>query len=189
MLSTFFILIGCLIYLYMRPLLFRGPQKIIFTCSLLFICWVLATLSKENGILFPAFIISIELCFFNDLRLWIKKVTKNKIIVYVCVLFVFFSLMIGLVSHKGYLDYSNTDFDLATRLFTQPVVIVDYMYGLFMPFNTDISLYTDDVSVQTTFWNLKTIASSLVLFFMLLICAYSIPGNKFRYLSFGLHHS
>ncbi len=186
MLSTFFILIGCLIYLYMRPLLFRGPQKIIFICSLLFICWVLATLSKENGILFPAFIISIELCFFNDLRLWIKNVTKNKIIVYVCVLFVFFSLMIGLVNHKGYLDYSKTDFDLAARLFTQPVVIVDYIYGLFMPFNMDISLYTDDVSVQTTFWNLKTTASGLVLFFMLLICAYSIPGNKFRYLSFGL---
>lgn len=64
------------------------------------LCWVLASLSKGNGILFSAFIICIELCFFNGLRLWIKNVTKNMVIVYVCGLFVFFSLMIGLVNHR-----------------------------------------------------------------------------------------
>lgn len=186
MLSTLFVLAGCLIYLKYRSRSFNWSNRTIFSCSLLFICWMLASLSKENGLLLPFFIIAIELCFFDELRVAIGNIKRIKKVLYISGVVLFCCSTIALASLNGYLDYGNFDYNLSERLFTQPVVLVKYIYRLLLPFNMDIGLYFDDVVVLTTFWNLKTLASTLLINIFILIICYSLLSNKFRYISFGL---
>jgi hypothetical protein len=186
MLSTLFVLAGCLLYVRMRLFPLRGSHKKIISSLLILICWMLATLSKENGILLPVFILVIELCFFDELHLIIKNISRNKAAAYLMGSSLLIIFMVSIINYKGYFNYSYVDFNLLDRLFTQPVVLIDYIYRLFLPFNMDIGLISDDVLIMTTFWNLETIISSLVLTSIVAVCLYSLIKDKYRYLSFGL---
>ncbi len=186
MLSTLFVLVACIVYLYMRPLSANDLQKNILAYSSLIILWILATLSKENGILLPFFIICMELCFFDDLYSWVKTIGRSKKRAFVTGFIIFPFILLMFISHMGYLDYDHVNYSLSDRLYTQPVILIDYVYRLVMPFNMDINLYFDDVPVLTTFWNQRTIICTLVIIVTVFMCLFSLLMKKFRCLSFGV---
>jgi protein O-mannosyl-transferase len=187
LLSALFVLAGCCLYVYLKQSDSVGFAKKTILYFLIVCCWLLASLSKENGILLPLFILCIELGFYNDLRSKIKKLSSfNMLVSFLLLLFVFLFFAVWFVSSQSYLDYSHLDFSLTDRLFTQPVVLMDYVYRLILPFNFDIGLISDDVSVFNTFWNKKTIFYSLFLLLVISICVYSLLTKKNHFYTFGL---
>ena len=118
LLSCFFVLLGCLVYTLTRTNALR-PKPLGY--GIVLTCWILATLSKENGILLPVFIFLIEVCCFDFLLPKIKNSRSLKYTIPILML----TLGLGVfaaVKHAGLLNYSNREFTLSERLITQPPV-------------------------------------------------------------------
>jgi protein O-mannosyl-transferase len=120
------------------------------------------------------------------LRAYIANAGRNKKISFLLSMVFFSVLIISFIHTNELLNYDNSNFSLTDRLFTQPAIMVNYMYRLSLPFTMDIGLYFDDIKILTTFWNIKTIASVTLLAFLGLMACYLLLKHNYRYLSFGI---
>ncbi len=140
-LSTLFVFLGVVVYLYGRSLLAQQPRKAYLVMSAsIGICTLLAMISKENGILLPMLIGTVEITVFASAR----ERSLNR---YWAGLFIVLpTVVIGLYLGKQFLkdDFFDIvpprDFSLYERMLTQPRILVDYLQHWFIP-----KLYTTGV--------------------------------------------
>ena len=185
LLSMAFMLVSCLVYVYLRS---RERQFNLYTLFLLFICiisWILGILSKENAILLPFIILCIELCFFDKFE--IDKLNKNNMITISFIIISTLFITIAALYNSGYLDYSERKFTLAERLYTQPVVISLYLQEILLPQSVDVSLYrNDDLQIRKTIWNFASISSLLLIIILITFSCLSLKSNKYKYIGAGI---
>ncbi|MDH3692578.1 MAG: hypothetical protein OEU36_24375, partial [Gammaproteobacteria bacterium] len=150
------------------------------------LCWPLASLSKENGVLLPLFLLIIEVCFFDDLWGRLARLSRRQKVLLSVLIFMLAALLLVLLNSVGYMDYSGRNFSLAERLYTQPRVLLDYVWKTLLPTGVDIGLYHDDFRISKSFWDVRSLFCSLVLLVTLTVSLFILKSNKNRYLVSGI---
>jgi hypothetical protein len=151
MLSAFFVLLALVAYLNGRMALAAGDRRRAGWLLALAvpICTVLATLSKENGILAPALCAVIELCVFLPAPGTRRPAASRAFLV--CALLVPALIAIVLTAlHSPIImeGYANRSFTLTERLLTQSRVLWDYIGSVMLPYGPRLGLYHDDYVVS-----------------------------------------
>lgn len=195
LLSAMFSLFGMLAYLNGRLALEEGRRgRGWVLLALMLVATAAATLSKENGVLVPAFCGVIEWFVFQPrgsqprARLslgWIGATLVLPAVVAVALT----------VSHSRYIvgGYANRSFSLVDRILTQPRVMWDYVGSILLPYGPRLGLYHDDYLISHGLTNpratLLAIAGWLGLGGVAWHFRAKIPGFAFGVALFLVGHS
>lgn len=178
-LSTFFILVGLFFYTRLRNYAPATPEQHLIKLSIITIVFTtLAVLSKENGILLPAYILTIESTIFsldsyrsihNTWRIWLS-------------IFLFLPLLaIGsyLILQIPYSDATvlQRGFTATEHIASQGYIIWTYLYRAFLPTPSTLGPFHDASRALDTL----QIYLGIALFFCLFICAYLAIHYRKRY--------
>ena len=180
MLATLFVFAGILFYFQWR--LNVGGKLVRRRVYLLLAiaCWPMAVLAKENGVLLPLLILTLEFGFLARGRQF--KILRASLIA----LLVLGCVAIPILDAYAWLNYSNRSFTLIERLSTQPIVIGHYVRDLLMPLNSDIGLFNDDFPIQSSVCNTASIAASASIASVLGLCLFVKETSPFRRAAAGL---
>ena len=147
-LSTLFTLAGLLAYLYGRQYLARGKLKSgFFWVSVgVGLGGILATLSKENGILLVLYIIVLEFTILSSLpkprywRIW------TGIFLYLPLIL----LSLYFITHIDNIlrSYEIREFTMGERLLTQTRILIDYLAKISLLRPYGFTLYHDDFTIS-----------------------------------------
>lgn len=183
MLSAFFTLLAMLAYLRGRRALVAGDfrRAVLWLATLCPTLLILATLSKENGLLAPA------LCAVIELFLFVPKVGVRRrwpstaFIAVALALPALIAAALTVASHDLVVaGYANRPFTLGERLLTQPRVLWEYVVSLLLPYGPRMGLYHDDFIVSRTLWQPATTMLAPVAWALLIAAAWwkrrSVPG-------------
>jgi hypothetical protein len=184
-LSALFTLIGLLLYLYGRQHFLRNNVKSGYFLSTLGVVMggILATLSKENGVLLVLYLIVLETTVFRTLppprywKLWRSIFLHFPIII----------LALYFLTHSdGILQaYQIRDFTLGERLLTQTRVLSDYLLKILLLHPTGFGLFQDDFVISHS---LLTPPSTLIaiIFIVSLIIAAIVVRHRFPIFAGGI---
>ena len=151
MLSTLFMLLALIVYVYWRRVLFRGAAGAA-GFVLLLACIALAVLSKENGILVIPLIVLLEVLWFEgrdragavDPRL--RRYSLGLLAAGAVAAAVAFALAAdGIIA-----GYASRDFTLTERLLTQARILWDYLGQLLWPDLPRMGVFHDDYRLSTS---------------------------------------
>lgn len=147
---------------------------------------MLAMLSKENAITLPLAIIMIEIFFLQSKKTF--SILKDYRIVVLSILFISIILFVAFKFSSGIFNPLPPDaitnfveITPANYLFTQFSVLLKYLQMLLFPINQNIDY---DVTLSTSFFEIKTLISFMVLAAILLLGV--LLFNKSRIISFGI---
>lgn len=182
-LATLFSLIGVVGYFKGRLLLKTKPLMgyIIMTLSI-GLSTILATYSKENGALLPLLILILEFCHpKND---FVKPIWQWRL---VCLWLP--SLIIGFLLAK-YIDFSenpwpNRNFNQIERLYSEPRIVVEYLWNLIVPEVEGRGLYQDGYIKSASILSPITTLYSLLFLLFITIIAFLIK-NRFSLLAVAI---
>lgn len=140
-LSALFVLIGITGYLHGRILHNRGLRSrgYVWMTASLVISTPLAVLSKENGILLPTLLLAVEGCVGKNLSPLSKQ--WRLLFLYLPTLVVAWLLLREINFSK--MAWPNRPFTQSERLLTEPRIIWEYLYYLFIPHVEGRGLYQD----------------------------------------------
>lgn len=183
MLSALFTLLAMLAYLHGRIALVAGRRQKAWTLLTLAVplSTVLATLSKENGILAPALCAVIELSVFlprpGERRAW----PSTLVVVVGLVVPAMIAIAFTAIQHPAIVGgYANRPFTLIERLLTQPRVLWDYIGSLLLPYGPRLGLYHDDYPISHGLFDPPATALALLGWAVTLIAAWRlrrrVPG-------------
>ena len=188
-LACLFVLLGLLSYVIGRQNLQNKPGTgIFFILFATVVCWPLATLSKQNGILLPLLAFVIEIYFFpgNSNTKPVDRRIRQILIVLIFLPLIVFTGKI--LTNLEWLvnGYQTRDFSLYERLLTQPRILFDYIANmLLIPGGSGLGLFHDDfiksVNLLIPYTTLVSILAWLTLLFVGLINA----GTKTGLIFFG----
>jgi len=185
-LSAFFVLAGLLFYTISRMRELEGRQGILWLRAGFLSCVVLAVLSKENGILLPAFALLVETCFFKFSG---GKTARNGLLVLFGV-----SLVIPYIAGIIYLfyfsdmltqGYVGREFSLMERVLTQSRVIMLYLFQLMIPDYTNMTFFYDNIRISDNLVEPITTLLSIVSVLVLLLTGW-LSSLRFPVLGFGI---
>ena len=141
-LSALFVLAALVLYLHGRQT--RARQGWFAIAVALFICWPVAVLSKETGLLLPAYIFLCEWLLLGTFRSipakakWLAASVAAAVFAGVC------------GTQWGFLTagYAVRDFNLVERLMTEARVLWFYVGQLVFPAPAAFALFHDDIPVS-----------------------------------------
>lgn len=171
-LATMFCLIGILAYVHGRKMLQRNFRVgLIWTLSAYLIAWPAAILSKENGVLLPLLLSTVEV-------FWFGCTPAGKIRNTLLTLHGFFALVpvvggaLWVVTHWESLQasYSNRSFTLSERILTESRILWDYIRQLLVPDGLRMGVIQDDY-LKSTGWTTPSTTWMSIAGWLLLIAA------------------
>lgn len=174
-LSSFFVLVGCNVYLWARTRRLAGLSGTWALWTLVPILTLVATFCKESGALLPVYLIAIEYFIF-DFRSRDGSVDRQTLLFYVSMLVL---PMLGagiwiIATHGGPLNYSFRDFTLGQRLMSEARIVWLYIKWTYLPDLASLGLYHDDIAVShgllqpvTTLFSILGLAGIAVAGFLL----------------------
>ena len=184
-LSALFNLVGILIYLRGRVLLSKNNVRAGYTWMTTGLIGgtILGLLSKENGVLLPLYVLTLEILLFKHLEgtgLW--KYWKW------IFLWLPSGILIGWLIYQlpTWFDfYSLRPFDLGERVLTQARVLTDYLTSILLPIRRGTGVFHDDYSISHGFLDPP---ATLIAFVVLigLISTAVLCRRKLPVLSFGI---
>jgi tetratricopeptide (TPR) repeat protein len=184
-LTAFFSLSGILGYLHAKQIFDQGRIKA-GLCGMsiaVAIGGIAAILSKENGIVMPLYILIIEMTvLYSPARSGIWRVWAWIFLVSPLVLLcIYLAGTLGNTLH----GYEMRSFTMSERLYTEPVVLLQYLQDLIVPHLDAFSLFHDDFPKSTGLLEpVKTLFCHLLIFFM---AGYAIVMRKRSgFLSLGI---
>jgi tetratricopeptide (TPR) repeat protein len=151
-LAMLFSIAGMITYLYGRSLLGTNKTKAYLVMTLsLGTFTVLATLSKENGVLLPMLIGVVEITIFASRGAGLPGLDRRWSLVFLGIPSLF------IVGYLGYRFFSvdflemhgSREFSLYERLLTQPRVVADYLQNWFLPKLYTTGVFQDHVMKST----------------------------------------
>ncbi|TBW56716.1 hypothetical protein EZI54_08720 [Marinobacter halodurans] len=187
-LSTLFCVIGVLIYLKARVKLGDGKIISAFLYGIaLFLSFLLAVFSKENGAVLPVLLTVLEVSVLKSLP-WGKKCYKRLVCSVLLIgSFCVFSIIVYKASLNGWGDlYPGRDFTPYQRLITEPSVLLYYIKELLLPSLYTPGLYYDDVhpylGLMVSSW--VPMVSILVVLFIFGLAIFNL--NRYSLLGFSI---
>lgn len=170
-LSSTFMLLGVFGYLKSRALLISYPNKALLAMAMsLGLATLLGVFTKEQAIMLPTLIWIIEACLLPKPVL---QSTKNKIFrTFKWLLFVLPTIVVVAYLFKTVLRsggvYSGRDFDMQERLWTQSVILWDYLRLTFLPSPLSFGPFHDDYPIYQ-----QSIAAILSLLAWIVVLSFS----------------
>ena len=143
-LSTLFVLMGIVGYLYARPLVSTAPRRAYVGMAIaLGLGTLLATLSKENGALLPMLLLAIEFCCpaASKSRYGVLHPLWAAACLYMPAALVLFYLGLRINFAEGL--WPNRPFNQPERLLTEARIVWEYLSHLFIPQIEGRGLYQD----------------------------------------------
>lgn len=149
-LSALFSIWGLVIFLWGRMRLYDGNSGLLLILASLLLFTPLATLSKENGVLLPLFMLVVEVTLFTFCA---EKPYARKFLIgfYVCTVAIPATVaLIYVASHPDWLTagYTNRGFTLLERLMTETRVLWFYIGQITLPNTAQMGLYHDDIPIS-----------------------------------------
>lgn len=188
-LSALFCLLGMLFYVRARQLAESAKVMRAALYALSFIvCWPLALVSKENAVLFPAYLFVLELIFLKFSFSGQSRANPRLIVFYVALLLVplLFASLYFLISPEWILNgYARRDFTLYERLLTESRALAFYLSQIFFPVNSSLGLFHDDFIISRSITSPWTTLVSVVGVILSLIWAL-VSFRKFPVIAFGI---
>ncbi|MDH3621267.1 MAG: hypothetical protein OER91_10260 [Gammaproteobacteria bacterium] len=194
-LAMLFSLAGLISYLYGRAFLATDKVRAYLIMTLSLGCFtVLATLSKENGILLPMLIGVIEITLVASRGDKLPALDRRWSTVFLAIPSVF------VVAYLGYrflsVDFleirGSRDFSLYERLLTQPRVVANYLHHWFLPKLYTTGVFQDHILKSTGLFAPLTTALGLLLHTGLVVLAFvkrrQLPLLAFAVLFFYANH-
>jgi hypothetical protein len=184
-LSALFTLAGLLVYLQGRQLMAQDKLKsgfFLISCSVIF-GGLLATLSKENGILLVLYIIVLEVTILRALpkpRYW--QIWSGIFLYLPLILLVFY-----FVTHIDSLlqGYETRHFTMGERLLTQASVLTDYIAKILLLRPYGFGLYHDDFPVSHSLLTPPTTLISVSFIVVMFVIAVRVR-RSWPVLAFGI---
>jgi len=212
MLSALFTLLTMLAYLHGRETLIEKRKHVAFVMFVVVVpaCTLLATLSKENGILAPALCAVIELIVFRPAPKMHRSRFASTFIAVALVLPAAIAIILTLIQlpfiASGYL---GRPFTLLERMLTEPRVLWDYIGNLAIPNGPQMGFYHDDFRIShdlfdpatTTFaigawlvaitaaWRLREIIPGLALGLGIFLVGHSLESTIFPLIIYFEHRN
>lgn len=180
LLSTFFTLLGVLSYVLMR-LQHKNKQFLYKDCligMLVLLFMFLAILSKENGVLLPIYLLSLELTILSNLNKprywlpWMLIFLLSPLLVLIFYLTYKFNIHIN--------SFLFRDYSMGQKLLTESIVLFDYIKNIVIPRPLSFGLYHDAYKIISTFYSWKLIFS-LALLLTLTVSAFKLRRKQFVY--------
>jgi len=188
-LACLFVLLGLLSYVIGRQNLHNKPGRGIFFILFAFgICWPLATLSKQNGVLFPLLALVIEIYFFSGVSNTETVVRRLRQILIVLILLPLIVFTGKILMNLEWLvnGYQTRDFTLYERILTQPRILFDYLANmLLIPGGSGLGLFHDDFIKSVNLITPFTTLVSIITWLLLLIAGLIKAGTKTGLIFFG----
>ena len=183
-LASFFMAAGIASYLLIRISGLGNLKKLALILISTMVFTLFAYLSKENGILLPAYIALIEIIVFQQ---WLKTFKDMwggshifKVGIAVLATLVIFAA-IELVSPfvvRQIDGYVGREFTLYERVLTQFRAITFYLSQILVPNNAELSMWHDDIEISKGIFRPITTAISMLIVLALLVFAMSIPSRN-----------
>ncbi len=188
MLSTFFMLLSSISYLYWRLAMIAGksawwrflPVPVFF---------MLAMFSKENAIVLVPTLLLMEVLWFQcagqggAVIPWLRRVAYGLIISGAVVMASLLVLRWDVLA----LGMSRRPFTLAERLFTESRIVWDYVSQWVWPQVARMGLYHDDVVVSRSWWEPVSTSYAVLAWALLVIgCGILLRWQGGRWVVFGV---
>lgn len=188
-LSAIFCLLGMLFYVRARQLTesARVARAALYALSFI-VCWPLALVSKENAVLFPAYLFLLELIFLKFSFVGQSKINPRLVVLYVALLIIplLLASLYFLIFPEWILNgYARRDFTLYERLLTESRVLVFYLSQIFFPVNSSLGLFHDDFLISRSITAPWTTLASVVGVVFSVIWAL-VYFRKFPVIAFGI---
>lgn len=165
MLSATFVLMTMIAYVLGRVALESGGKRRALFLLLVItpLCTLLASFSKENGILALAFCAMIEWLAFappkHEKRSWPSRL----VLLFGLGIPAAIAVSLVLIQPSFITDgYANRPFTLTERLLTQTRVLWSYVSSLVLPFGPRLGLYHDDFPISHSLFNPWTTALAIL---------------------------
>jgi hypothetical protein len=188
MLSAFFVLCGLISYIFFREHLNRKQNgKSLLYLFLFSGCVLLATLSKENGILLPYFALLLELVFFrfatNSKGAKVCLLTYSSSLILLLLVILLWLLFVN----PEYIlsGYEARSFTLYERILTESRVLWWYIQNLIFPINTGLGLFHDDYALSTSLFKPVNTVFAIVGLIAIVLTSL-LTFKKSPFLNFGL---
>ncbi len=183
-LSALFMLAGILFYLCGRESLAIKPIRGLVTLYIgTGLSLVLAILSKENGILMVAYIMTIEFFLLRPFKQHPPKNFNFWFIPAVVIPFISIVVYLGLKTDPN--SFTNRDFTLEERVLTQPRILFEYLYQILIPNMGELTLFHDDYIISKNWLDPWTTTPSIVGIIALIVAAFFLK-KKSPVLAFGI---
>jgi hypothetical protein len=194
-LAMLFSIGGMVVYLYGRSLLGTNKTRayLIMTVSL-GVFTVLATLSKENGVLLPILIGVVEITIFASRSDRQPRLDRRWSAVFLGLPSMF---IVGFLGYRFFsVDFLEAqgfrDFSLYERLLTQPRVVADYLQNWFLPKLYTTGVFQDHVMKSTGLFVPVSTAVGALFHIGLIVLAFvkrrQLPLLAFAILFFYANH-
>lgn len=162
LLATMFTLLALIAHLGAMNVSREGPARWVRLSVAWFVCWPLAVLSKETGLLFPVFVLLISVFPYRNPAA-AGEVSRHAPGIAAVAVVVAGGLLywkIGL----AWLDagYAARDFTMQERLLTQARVLWFHLGQILIPTHASFSVYLDWFPVSRGLWQPPTTAFSIV---------------------------
>lgn len=172
-LAALFTFMGIWAYLYGRSYLILNHYKAYIVMTISLVCFTtLATFSKENGALLPFLILVIEFCNPNRTTkiLWQWKA--------IFLILPSLTIIVYLISLLNFSEnrWIIRNFNQLERLMTEPRILFDYLYHLYIPGFEGHGLYQDGYIVSKTLFEPVSTIFAIIGIFILL--TFSIAYKK-----------
>ncbi len=165
-LSAFFLFAALALYLYGRRV--KGRRALWAIGVSLLVCWPAAVLSKETGLLLPAYIFLCEWLLSGSLRK-LSRAVKWSSLAFVAGLLSFLCWSNWEFITRG---YGVRDFDLLERLMTQARVLWFYVRQLLLPAPHLFGLFHDDIPVSRGLLDPRETLPAILAWFALAVIAF-----------------
>lgn len=186
-LASFFIICGLILYLWGRQRLQENKGGWLPVLASFIVFTPLAALSKENGLLLPLFMFSIELAVFrfkaptSAARSFLRGLFAVSVIL----------PLVGLVAYSAWRPewllsgYAMRDFTLTERLLTEARVLWIYLKMIVLPATREMAIYHDDIAISHGLFDPLTTLFSVIGIAALLGGAWLLR-NRLPILCFGV---
>jgi len=196
-LAALFTLWGLIFYLWGRRRLDEGGERkgIVLMVAGILGFGMLASLSKENGVLLPLYALVLEATIFGFRTGSSSNRKKIYTLFIVTVAIPLLAATLYVAFHPEWLlsQYRIRAFTLSERLLTESRVLWLYIKWMLVPNNADLGLFHDDIPISTGFLQpittLVSILAWLALLFGALLLRKRVPLVSFGLLWFLAGHS
>ena len=189
MLSTLFILSGCIIFLHYRKRWLSENAGFYPAICLIILFTSLGFLCKENGLLLPVFCLVIEIvCFRFQFHPLVNRTLR--IIYFILIM----APVIGLLFYLAFIYFTEPgnilefrSFTLYKRLLTESRVLWSYLGWLSLIEYNNVGFFHDDIPISKGLLDpLSTFISITGWILVILLSAGLIIKDRFRILSFSV---
>ena len=184
-LSAFFLLAALVFHIMARRRIDGQRVTVLLLIMAWGVCWPLSVLSKETGILFPAFVAAYELIIRRSEHGALDIVGRA---IFILSLILVIGIIPYLASPFGqwiFSGYEIRSFSLIERLLTESRVIWAYLGWMIFPGLASFALFHDDIVVSTGLIDPWTTLPSLIGLFGLVFWV-AFNSRRFPLAAFGI---